>query len=142
MTSINDRLNSYIEVTHDRPQSQADEIKRLFEQSTYKDFLSKIHDHQEFFMTRSNSRYQLVVSHGKVKISEVIVYESEEFAGSFFPFNHIRRSVVKHSWPREANFIVKINQSDEIEVEVEVNSAVKDVESLLRFVDFELFESK
>ena len=138
--SIDDRLNSYIEVTHDRPQSQADEIKRLFEQSTYKDFLSKIHDHQEFFMTRSNSRYQLVVSHGKVKISEVIVYESEEFAGSFFPFNHIRRSVVKRSWPREANFIVKINQSDEIEVEV--NSAVKDVESLLRFVDFELFESK
>ena len=138
--SINDRLNSYIEVTHDRPQSQADEIKRLFEQSTYKDFLSKIHDHQEVFMTRSNSRYQLVVSHGKVKISEVILYESEEFAGSFFPFNHIRRSVVKRSWPREANFIVKINQSDEIEVEV--NSAVKDVESLLRFVDFELFESK
>lgn len=140
MTSINDQLNSYIDVTHDRPQSQADEIKCLFEQSTYKDFLSKIHDHQEFFMTRSNSRYQLVVSHGKVKISEVIVYESEEFAGSFFPFNHIRRSVVKRSWPREANFIVKINQSDEIEVEV--NSAVKDVESLLRFVDFELFEAK
>ena len=138
--SINDKLNSYIDVTHDRPRSQSSEIKRLFEQSTYKDFLSKIHDHQEFFMTRSNSRYQLVVSHGKVKISEVIVYESEEFAGSFFPFNHIRRSVVKRSWPKEANFIVKINQSEEIEVEV--NSAVKDVESLLRFVDFELFEAK
>ena len=91
-------------------------------------------------MTRSNSRYQLVVSHGKVKISEVIVYEAEELAGSFFPFNHLHRQVIRRTWPREANFTVKIDQNDEIEVEV--NSAVKDVESLLRFVDFELFESK
>ena len=137
--SINDKLNSYINVTHDRPQSQSSEIKHLFEQTSHKEFLSKIRDHLEFFMTRSNSRYQLVVSHGKVKISEVIVYEAEELAGSFFPFNHIRRSVVKRTWPREANFTVKINQNNEIEVEV--NSAVKDVESLMKFVNFELFES-
>ena len=137
--SINDKLNSYIDVTHDRPRSQASEIKHLFEKTSHKEFLSKIRDHLEFFMTRSNSRYQLVVSHGKVKISEVIVYEAEELAGSFFPFNHIRRSVVKRTWPREANFTVKINQNNEIEVEV--NSAVKDVESLMKFVNFELFES-
>ena len=138
--SINDKLNSYIDVTHDRPRSQASEIKHLFEKTSHKEFLSKIRDHQEFFMTRSNSRYQLVVSHGKVKISEVIVYDAEELAGSFFPFNHLRRQVIRRTWPREANFTVKIDQSDEIEVEV--NSAVKDLESMLKFVDFELFESK
>lgn len=138
--SINDKLNSYIDVTHDRPRSQASEIKHLFEKTSHKEFLSKIRNHQAFYMNRSNDEYQLVVTSGEIRISEVIVYEAEELAGSFFPFNHIRRSVVKRSWPREANFTVKIDQSDEIEVEV--NSAVKDVESLLRFVDFELFESK
>ena len=91
-------------------------------------------------MTRSNDKYQLVVTCGEVRISEVIVYEAEELAGSFFPFNHLHRKVIRCAWPREANFTVKITQSDEIEVEV--NSAVKDVESLLRFADFELFESK
>lgn len=138
--SINDKLNSYIDVTHDRPRSQASEIKRLFEQTSHKEFLSKILDHREFFMTRSNDKYQLVVTRGEVRLSEVIVYEAEEFAGSFFPFNHLRRQVIKRAWPREANFTVKLDQSDEIKVEV--NSAVKDIESLLRFVDFELFESK
>lgn len=138
--SINDKLNSYIDVTQDRPRSQASEIKHLFEQTSHKEFLSKIRNHQAFYMNRSNGEYQLVVTRGEVRISEVIVYEAEELAGSFFPFNHLHRQVIKRTWPREANFTVKIDQSDEIEVEV--NSAVKDVESLLRFVDFELFESK
>lgn len=138
--SINDKLNSYIDVTRDRPQSQASEIKHLFEQMSHKEFLSKIRDHREFFMTRSNDKYQLVVKRGEVRISEVIVYEAEELAGSFFPFNHIRRSVVKRTWPNNANFTVKLSHDDD--VEVEVNSSVKDLESLLKFVDFELFESK
>lgn len=138
--SINDKLNSYIDATHDRPRSQASEIKHLFEQTSHKEFLSKIRNHQAFYMNRSNGEYQLVVTRGEVRLSEVIVYEAEEFAGSFFPFNHLRRQVIKRAWPREANFTVKIDQSEEIEVEV--NSAVKDVESLLRFVDFELFEAK
>lgn len=93
-------------------------------------------------MNRSNGEYQLVVTRCEIRISEVIVYEAEELAGSFFPFNHLRRQVIRRTWPRKANFTVKIDQSDEIEIEVEVNSAVKDVESLLRFVDFELFEAK
>ena len=138
--SINDKLNSYIDVTHDRPRSQASEIKHLFEKTSHKEFLSKIRNHQAFYMNRSNGEYQLVVTSGEIRISEVIVYEAEELAGSFFPFNHLRRQVIRRTWPREANFTVKIDQSDEIEVEV--NSAVKDVESLLRFVDFELFEAK
>lgn len=138
--SINDKLNSYIDVTRDRPQSQASEIKHLFEQMSHKEFLSKIRDHREFFMTRSNDKYQLVVTRSEVRISEVIVYEDEELAGSFFPFNRLYRQVIRRTWPREANFTVKIDQSDEIEVEV--NSSVKDLESLLKFVDFELFESK
>lgn len=138
--SINDKLNSYIDVTHDRPRSQASEIKHLFEQTRHKEFLSKIRDHQAFYMNRSNDKYQLVVTRGEIRLSEVIVYEAEELAGSFFPFNHLHRQVIRRTWPREANFTVKIDQSDEIEVEV--NSAVKDIESLLRFVDFELFESK
>ena len=138
--SINDKLNSYIDVTHDRPRSQASEIKHLFEQISHKEFLSKVRDHREFFMTRSNDKYQLVVTCGEVRISEVILYEAVELAGSFFPFNHLHRQVIRRTWPREANFTVKIDQNEEIEVEV--NSAVKDVESLLRFVDFELFESK
>lgn len=138
--SINDKLNSYIDVTHDRPRSQASEIEHLFEQTRHKEFLSKIRDHQEFFMNRSNDEYQIVVKRGEVRISEVILYEAEELAGSFFPFNHLHRQVIRRTWPREANFTVKIDHNDEIEVEV--NSAVKDIESLLRFVDFELFESK
>lgn len=138
--SINDKLNSYIDVTHDRPRSQASEIKHLFEKTSHKEFLSKIRNHRAFYMNRSNGEYQLVVTSGEIRISEVIVYEAEELAGSFFPFNHLRRQVIRRTWPREANFTVKIDQSNEIEVEV--NSAVKDVESLLRFVDFELFEAK
>lgn len=138
--SIDDKLNSYIDITQDRPRSQASKIKHLFEQTRHKEFLSKIRDHREFLMTRSNDKYQIFVKRGEVRISEVILYEAEELAGSFFPFSHLHRRVIKRTWPREANFTVKIDQSDEIEVEV--NSAVKDVESLLRFIDFELFESK
>lgn len=138
--SIDDKLNSYIDITQDRPRSQASKIKHLFEQTRHKEFLSKIRDHREFLMTRSNDKYQIVVKRGEVRISEVILYEAEELAGSFFPFSHLHRRVIKRAWPREANFTVKIDQSDEIEVEV--NSAVKDIESLLRFADFELFESK
>lgn len=140
MTSINDRLNNYIDNTFDKPRFQAAEIKRHFDQSKHIQFLKKIRDHEEFYISRSNGQHRLTVSKGEINLSELRVIKDEIPTMSIFSLGIRYETITTKYFPDKSDFIIKLNRDNEIEVKS--NSAVKDLVSMLEFVDFELFESK
>ena len=140
MTSINDRLNNYIDNTFDKPRFQAAEIERRFNKSTHKEFLTKIRDHEEFYISRSNGQHRLTVSKGEINLSELRVIKDEIPTMGIFSLGIRYETITTKYFPDKSDFIIKLNRDNEIEVEA--NSAVKDLASMLEFVDFELFESK
>ena len=139
MASINEKLNDYIDLNCDKPRFQASEIKSHFDQSTHREFLKKIRDHEDFYISRSNCQSRLTVSKGEIRLTEVRVIKYEIPTMGIFSLGVRYKTITTKYVPEESDFILKINQNDE--VEVKFNSAVKDLESMLKFVDFELFES-
>ena len=140
MTSINEKLNNYIDLNCDKPLFQATEIERRFNKSTYKEFLKKIRDHEDFYISRSNVQHRLTVTKGEIRLTEVRVMKDEIPTMGIFSLRVRYKTITTRYFPEESDFIIKLNQSDE--VEVKVNSAVEEFVSLMEFVDFELFESK
>ena len=139
MTSINGRLNDYIFNNCDKPRFQVAEIERIFNKSTYREFLKKIRDQEDFCISRSNGQHRLTVTKGEIRLSEVRVMKGEIPVGRNLLFGVRYETVTTKYFPDKSDFTIKLDSSDEIEVEV--NSAVKDFESMMKFVDFELFES-
>ena len=140
MTSINEKLNNYIDLNCDKPLFQSAEIERRFNRNTHREFLKKIRDHEDFYISRSNGQYRLTVSKGEIRLSEIRVIKDEIPTMGIFSLGVRYETITTRYFPEESDFIIKLNQNDEIVVES--NSAVKDLESMLKFVDFELFESK
>lgn len=140
MTSINGRLNDYIVNNCDKPRFQVAEIERRFNKSTYREFLKKIRDHEDFYISRSNGQHRLTVTKGEIRLSEVRVMKDEiPTRGGFLCLGVRYEMVTTKYFLEESDFVIKLDQNDEIEVKV--NSAVKEFVSLMKFVDFELFES-
>ena len=138
--SINDKLNEHIKSNYDEPNTQAKAVKQHFSQEKHKDFLKKIKTHEDFYASKSNSIYRVVVNRDKVFIDEVQIDVYEVRAGSFFPFNHMYRTEAEKKWPRESNIIVQFD--DLIKgVSVEVNRTIDNLDEALKFVDFALFEA-
>lgn len=77
MTSINEKLNNYIDLNCDKPLFQATEIERRFNKSTYREFLKKIRDYEDFYISRSNGQYRLTVSKGEIRLTEVRVMKDK-----------------------------------------------------------------
>ena len=141
MTSINEKLNNYIGLTCDKPRFQVAEIERRFNKSTHREFLKRIRDHEDFYISRSNGQHRMTVAKGEIRLSELRVIKDEIPTRGGFLFLGVRyETITTKYFPEESDFIIKLDQNDEIEVKV--NSAVKDLESMLKFVDFELFEAK
>lgn len=140
MTSINDQLNQHIETNYDGPNDQAEAVRSHFSQEKYKDFLRKIRDHKDFFASRNNDSYRVVVNNDTVLIDERFTIEDEIPVGRVFPFNHIWKPRIQEFWPENSNMTVFIDEKDH--VNVIVNDVFEDLDKALEFVDSVLFESK
>ena len=138
--SINDKLNEHIKSNYERPNAQADAVKQHFSQENHKDFLKKIKTYEDFYASKSNDNYRVVVNKDKVFIDQIEIDVYEVQAGSIFPFNRMYRSVAEKKWPRESNIIVQFDDLVK-DVSVEVNNVIDDLDEALKFVDFTLFEA-
>ena len=138
--SINDKLNEHIKSNYERPNAQADAVKQHFSQENHKDFLKKIKTYEDFYASKSNDNYRVVVNKDKVFIDQIEIDVYEVQAGSIFPFNRMYRSVAEKKWPRESNIIVQFDDLVK-DVSVEVNNVIDDLDEALKFVDFALFEA-
>lgn len=138
--SINDKLNEHIKSNYEGPNAQAEAVKQHFSQEKHKDFLKKIKTYEDFYASKSNNTYRVVVTLDKVFIDEIEIRVYDVRAGGIFPFNHMWRPKIEKKWPRKSNIIV---QFDDIikDVSVEINNVVSDLDEALKFVDFALFES-
>ena len=143
MTSINEKLNDYIGINYIKPRFQQLEIERRFNRSTHEEFLKKIRDHEDFYVSRSNVQHRLTVTKGEIRLTEVIVMKDKRPTNGGFLWLMVRyETIATKYFPEDSDFIIKLNQNDEVEVEVKANSAVEDFVSLMKFVDLELFESE
>ena len=141
MTSINEKLNDYIGINYNKPRFQQLEIERRFNRSTHKEFLKKIRDHEDFYVSRSNVQHRLTVTKGEIRLTEVIVMKDKRPTNGGFLWLMVRyETIATKYFPEDSDFIIKLNQNDE--VEVKANSAAEDFVSLMKFVDLELFESE
>ena len=138
--SINDKLNEHIKSNYEGPRAQADAVKQHFSQEKHKDFLKKIKTYEDFYASKSNSIYRVVVNKDKVFIDEVEIDVYEVRKGSFFPFNRMYRTEAEKKWPRGSNIIVQFDDLIK-DISVEVNKTIDDLDEALKFVDFALFES-
>ena len=138
--SISDKLNEHIKTNYEGPNAQAAAVKQHFSQEKHKDFLKKIKTYEDFFALKSNDTYRVAVNRDKVLVEEIEIIVRDVPAGSIFPFNHIWRPRVETRWPRESNIVIYFD--DLIKgISVTVNSAVDDLDEVLKFVDFALFEA-
>ena len=138
--SINDQLNKHIKSNYEGPRAQEDAVKQHFSQEKHKDFLKKIKTYEDFYASKSNSIYRVVVNRDKVFIEEVEIDVYEVRAGSIYPFNRMYRTKAEKRWPDESNIIVQLD--DLVKgVSVEVNRTIDDLDEALRYVDFALFEA-
>lgn len=140
LMSINDKLNEHIKSNYERPNAQADAVKQHFSQENHKDFLKKIKTYEDFYASKSNDNYRVVVNKDKVFIDQIEIDVYEVQAGSIFPFNRMYRSAAEKKWPRESNIIVQFDDLVK-DVSVEVNNVIDDLDEALKFVDFTLFEA-
>lgn len=138
--SINDKLNEHIRSNYEGPNAQAEAVKQHFSQENHKDFLKKIKNYEDFYASKSNDTYRVVVNRDEVLIDQIEIRTRDVQAGSIFPFNHMWRSKAEKRWPRESNITVKFD--DLIKgVSAEVNNVIDDLDEALKFVDFALFEA-
>lgn len=136
--SINDRLNRHIETNYTEPAAQAEVVRSHFSQEKHKEFLRKIRDHQDFFASKSNDLYYVVINRDNVSIYERSIIKDEIPVGPVFPFNHIWKTRVQKFWPKDSNITVFLDEEDH--VNVTVNDIVTDLDKALKFLDFALFE--
>ena len=135
------KLNDYIGINYNKPRFQQLEIERRFNRGTHKEFLKKIRDHEDFYVSRSNVQHRLTVTKGEIRLTEVIVMKDKRPTNGGFLWLMVRyETIATKYFPEDSDFIIKLNQNDE--VEVKANSAVEDFVSLMKFVDLELFESE
>ena len=138
--SINDKLNEHIKSNYEGPNAQAPAVKQHFSQEKHKDFLKKIKAYEDFYASKSNDTYRVVVNKDKVFIEQIEIIVRDVPAGSIFPFNHMCRPEAEKKWPRESNIVVQFDDLIK-NVSAEVNSVIDDLDEALKFADFALFES-